>query len=281
MAYRGSYTRFGFGLTPWVRRLLIANGVVFLLTFLVRGLWVHLAFVPSAVLIRPWTLLTYMFVHGGLWHLLFNMLALFFFGPALEAKWGSREFLKYYLICGVSAAVVSLIFAPEAAIVGASGAVLGVMLAFAMNWPDSPIYIWAIFPIKAKWLVTIIGVFALLSAVGDARDGVAHLAHLGGLVSGFVYLKLDRPGGGTSVAWLRERLPGNRMRVVSGTGGAGSGDRPQGRPQPGRRRRPVDEERILDEVDRVLDKISQEGIASLSPEERRLLDDVSRRYRSN
>lgn len=97
MAYRGSFT-FGFGLTPWVQRLIIANAVMFLLTYLDPGLYNYLAFVPLDIIGRPWTIVTYMFAHGGFMHLFFNMLALFFFGPALEARWGSREFIKFYVI---------------------------------------------------------------------------------------------------------------------------------------------------------------------------------------
>ncbi|HUH13033.1 MAG TPA: rhomboid family intramembrane serine protease [Longimicrobiales bacterium] len=274
MAYRDSFGSFGYTLTPRVKQLLIANGVVFLVLWVLPFLRPYLWFVASDVLVQPWTLLTYMFVHAGLWHLLFNMLGLFFFGPPLESRWGSREFLKYYLICGVAGALLSLLFAPNAAIVGASGAVLGVMLAFAMNWPDSPIYIWGIFPVKAKWLVLIIGLFTVMSAVEGARDGVAHFAHLGGLVAGLIYLKMDWRGSG-SLGSLKKRVTRSRIRVVEERG------RSDAPPRPSTRRRPVEEEQLLDDVDRVLDKISREGMASLSEEERALLDHVSRRYRHN
>lgn len=273
MAYRESFGGFGFALTTRVKQLIIANAAVFLAVWLLPFLQPWLWLAPGDLLTRPWTLVTYMFVHGGLWHLLFNMLGLFFFGPPLEASWGSREFVKYYLICGLGAAAATVVFAPGSATVGASGAVLGVMLAFALNWPDAPIYIWGIFPIKAKWLVGIIGLFALMSAVEGARDGVAHLAHLGGLVTGLVYLKLDWRGG-QALEGLKKKVSRPRITVVEG-------GRPKGPPPKPGRRRPEEEERLLDEVDRVLDKISQHGMASLSSEERTLLDDVSRRYRRN
>ncbi|MGH7447929.1 MAG: rhomboid family intramembrane serine protease, partial [Longimicrobiales bacterium] len=153
MAYRGSFS-FGFGLTPWVKNLIIANVAVFLVDYMMSGrLGFYMAFVPSRVLVAPWTLVTYMFAHGGFFHLFLNMLVLFFFGPPLEQRWGSSEFLKYYLICGLGGAALSFVFAPLSPIIGASAAVYGIMLAFAMFWPDSPIYIWAILPIKAKYLV--------------------------------------------------------------------------------------------------------------------------------
>jgi membrane associated rhomboid family serine protease len=271
MAYQGSFG-FGWGLTTWVKRLLIANVAVFLLTLIVPGLFEFLAFVPGRVLARPWTLVTYMFVHGGALHLLFNMLGLFFFGPPIEARWGSREFLKYYLICGLGGAVLSFVFAGYGAVVGSSAAVFGIMLAFAMNWPEAPIYFWGIFPIKAKWLVLILAGLSLFSAVTGTRDGVAHFAHLGGFAAGFLYLRLG-DAFGQRVARLRKKFPKSRLTVVPG------GAKPAP-PEPRRRTR-REEERLLDEVDRVLDKISASGLASLSAEERRLLDEVSRRYRQN
>jgi membrane associated rhomboid family serine protease len=280
MAYRGNYNTFGgFHLTPWVKRLLIANTAVFLLTMVLpRGLqmWVveNFSFQPRNVLTQPWGMVTYMFLHGDFWHLLVNMLALFFFGAPLEERWGSREFLKYYLICGLGGALFSFIFAFNSSVLGASGAVFGVMLAFAMNWPDALIYFFGIFPIKAKWLVGIFVAFNLLSAFLSVRngvsDGVAYFAHLGGFAVGWLYMKMDFR---TSAFFGRFKRLINRPRltVVSGS--------PQQDHKPGSRRR-VDE-RVYDDVDKVLDKISTQGIASLTPEERQLLDEVSKRYRQN
>src|SRR5688572_18780691 len=124
MAYGSSFS-FGFSLTPWVKRLLIANIAVFLLTYAFRDITYYLAFAPSEILSRPWTPITYMFVHGGIFHLLFNMLGLFFFGARLEDRWGSREFIKYYLVCGLGGAALSFVFAFNNSVVGASGAVYG------------------------------------------------------------------------------------------------------------------------------------------------------------
>lgn len=264
---------FGYALTPWVKRLLIANGAAYLLLNLLLPpvVWSYLAFVPNQILVRPWTPVTYMFLHAGFLHLLFNMLALFFFGPPLEERWGSREFLKYYIICGLGGAVLSFVFAPGSAVVGASAAVFGIMLAFAMNWPDAPIYIWGIFPVKAKWLVAILAGLSLLSAVQGAGDGVAHFAHLGGFVAGFLYLKVDAPRG--QIAGLKKRWSRSRFTVIPGNADAAEP------PRSVRARRLRDEERVLDEVDRVLDKISTHGMASLSADERKLLDEVSKRYR--
>ncbi len=277
MAYRSSFS-FGFGLTPWVKRLIIANTVIFLLTYMNPVLKAYMAFVPRQILVQPWTLVTYMFAHGDLMHLFFNMLGLFFFGPPLESRWGSKEFIKYYVICGLGGAALSFLLSPMNPIIGASGAVYGVMLAFAMNWPETPIYIWGIFPVQARILVLILVAFSLLAAFSGGGGGVAHFAHLGGFAAGFLYLKLDRPGGG-AIARLRKLSAKRRMTVIPGTSKVT--DRTAVPSRPDRRPQDAQEAQLLDELDRVLEKISTDGMSSLTPAERRLLDDVSRRYRQN
>ena len=217
------------------------------------------------------------FSHADLGHLFFNMLGLFFFGPPLEARWGSREFIKFYFICGLGGAALSYLFAAYSPIIGASGAVYGIMLAFAMNWPEMPIYIWGIFPIQARILVLILALFSLLSAFSGSQSNIAHFAHLGGFAAGFLYLKFDRPGG--ALRRFKKLSAKRRMTVVPGAREK-TPARPATRPtEP--RATDANEARLLDELDRVLEKISTDGMSSLTPAERRLLDDVSRRKRQN
>jgi membrane associated rhomboid family serine protease len=275
MAYRGSY-QFGFGLTPWVQRLLIANFAVFIVVNLAMPqLLLWLAFTPRLVLVQPWTLATYMFAHGSFWHLFFNMIALFFFGPALEQRWGSTEFIKFYVFCGLGGAAFSFLFAFYNPVIGASAAVYGIMLAFAMNWPNMPIYIWGILPVPAKYLVGVLVVITLWSAVAGPGGPVAHFAHLGGFIFALIYMKFITGAGGP-FSGLRQRLARRRLSVVHDR------EQPPSPPPTTRRteRRQADP-RLLDEIDRLLDKISTEGMSSLTPEERRLLDEVSRKYRQN
>jgi membrane associated rhomboid family serine protease len=269
--YNSSYQFGGYHLTPWIKRLLIANFTVFVLTLALPWLVPYLAFQPSQIIWRPWAVVTYMFTHGGFWHIFFNMLALFFFGPPIEERWGSREFIKYYVICGLGGAALSFLFAFNSPVVGASAAVYGVMLAFAMLWPDMPIYIWGIFPVKAKWLVIFLAFVSFFSAFSAAPDGVAHFAHLGGFAAGFLYIKLDNATG-NPLNKMKRLISRRRFKVVPGATGP--------KPEPPKTKR-RGEDRVLDEVDRVLDKISTQGMASLTPEERTLLDEVSRRYRQN
>lgn len=280
MSYKSGfgYDSLGMSLrpTPMVKRLLIANTVVFAIALLLPSALVldWLAFQPTRMVFRPWAPLTYMFVHGSLGHLFFNMLMLFFFGPPLEGRWGEREFLKFYVICGLGGAALSFLFLPVS-IVGASGALYGVMIAFALNWPKAPIYVFGIFPVEARYLVGFMALVALLSATDSATgSNVAHLAHLGGLITGWIYLKADFRTGAAIGSVRRAATKRRRLAIVPAdesedeTVTASS--------------RPVKEESALyDRVDAVLDKISAKGITALTPDELELLDQVSRKHRTN
>lgn len=294
MAYRDTYgsSPFGSMLTKWVRRLLIANVAISVLAWLVgRALGLDLeallAFRPGDFLARPWTPVTYMFVHGDLFHLLFNMLGLFFFGPVLEERWGSNTFLRFYLICGLGGIALSSLLAfldPFGAIIGASAAIYGIMVAFAYYWPDSPIYIWGVFPVKAKWLVLFLVGMSLFFSVAGSRSGTANLAHLGGALAAFGYLKspwapaaygevYSSRGKGKKSSrgrrgW-RDLLPRRRSKSVV--------LHEERRPAPP----PPRPRRTADDVDQILDKISAGGIESLTPEERRRLEEASRRLGTN
>lgn len=175
-------------MTRWVTRLLFANVAVFLLTLASPQVLNNLMFVPVAVFSRPWTLVTYMFVHADIVHLLFNMLGLFFFGPRLEMYLGARPFLMLYVVSGLAGAVLSF-FTPYAAIVGASGAVFGVLMAFALYWPRDMIFVWGIIPIQARWLVVILTLLSLFGGLGAGSDGIAHFAHLGGFAAGYLFVR--------------------------------------------------------------------------------------------
>ena len=265
-------------LTPWVKRLLVVNFAIYLLMgfgLLSGSLMVDLfGFSSATFLVRPWSVVTYMFVHGGFMHVLFNMLGVFFFGPPLERAMGGRAFLRYYLICGAGAALTSVLLIQligTPTVIGASGAVFGVMLAFAWRWPDAPIYLWAILPVKAKYMVGILGLGALWATMQTGRGGggVAHWAHLGGLVTGFVVLKY---GASIDARWQRMR---GRKRSQTDSGVS----RTIGR---GRRKSAGSGSRgdDLDEVDRILDKIREQGMEALSGKEREFLETMSRKYRS-
>jgi len=264
-------------LTPWVGRLIIANAVVLLLlmtVFTSPALVDLLRFAPGQALRRPWTFVSYMFIHAGLLHLLGNMFMLFVFGPPVEHRLGGRTFILYYLYCGIGAAVLSLVLSgimSSAPFVGASGAVLGVGVAFAMLWPDAELFVFPLpTPIKARtFVLVVLGLDVLLSQLAP-RDGIAHLAHVGGAAFGYLFFRLQA---------LSRRAPHPPPRAVERVVMVQSGAaEPERRtpPAPIRQRRRADADPVAAEVDRVLDKISQQGIASLTAAERRFLDEVSK-----
>jgi membrane associated rhomboid family serine protease len=246
-------------MTRWVTRLIIANAAVFLLTSASPALTEKLMFVPALVLVRPWTIVTYMFLHAGFGHIFFNMLGLFFFGPRLELELGETRFLWLYFLSGIMGAILSLFVAPHAAIVGASGAVYGVMMGFAYLWPTEPIYIYGIFPIQARWLVVIMTGLSLFGGFGGSADGTAHFAHLGGFLGGYLYLKIS--GRRITAAETASAIPApsaadlTRWQSISRDGL---------------------HEVNREELDRILSKISTSGVTSLTPTERDFLDRFSR-----
>jgi membrane associated rhomboid family serine protease len=264
-------------LTPWVGRLIIANAVVLLLlmtVFTSPALQQALRFAPGAALQRPWTFVTYMFVHAGLLHLVGNMLMLFVFGPPVEHRLGGRAFILYYFYCGIGAAVLSLALSgmvSSGPFIGASGAVLGVGVAFAMLWPDAELFVFPLpTPIKARtFILVLIGLDIVLSQLTPG-DGIAHLAHVGGAGFGYLFFRLQA---------LSRRSPHPPPRAVERVVMVQSGSsEPERRtpPVPIRPRRRADADPVAAEVDRVLDKISEQGIGSLTAAERRFLDEVSK-----
>ncbi len=280
---------------PVIKALIISNVVVwFLLDFLLAPftlsgipifgiLTEYLALWPLGTNFWPWQLVTYMFLHGGFLHLFFNMLALWMFGMELENAWGSRKFLIYYLLCGVGAGVANVLIAPligqGAPTVGASGAVFGVLIGFAMLFPDRPIYLYFLFPVRAKYLIAVWIGLELFFGVTGSSDGVAHFAHLGGAAVGLVYM-LAELGIIPVREWLitfrgeeahpftttsRIRKSGNEVRDAQFF------DIRTGKPSD---RKP---EVTQEDIDAILDKISTGGYQSLTEEEKRILNEASKR----
>jgi membrane associated rhomboid family serine protease len=138
-----------------------------------------------------WQFGTYMFLHGGVFHILINMLMLYMFGNELERLWGTRRFLKYYFITGIGAGVCSWIVGIHnpAITIGASGAIYGLLLAYGITYPNRIVYLNFLFPIKVKWMVLIMGAVAFFSSISGTQTGIAHIAHLGGMLVGYVYLR--------------------------------------------------------------------------------------------
>jgi membrane associated rhomboid family serine protease len=267
-------------LTFWVSRIMVANAIMLLLlttVFTAPAFSDILQFQPTLAARRPWTFLTSMFLHGGLMHLGINMLLLFVFGPPVERRMGGRAFISYYIYCGVGAAALALGLSSFLAIppmVGASGAILGVALAFAFAWPDVELVFTPLpFRLSARSLVLLLAV-ANLAFAAWTDGGAAHVGYLGGMAAGYLFFRVQ------SLASRRtEKEPKAVTRrpvmapipVRQGTKAA--------EVRPAMARPEVREEYSSDEVDRVLDKISAFGMQSLTAEERRFLDEVSKRKR--
>lgn len=194
-------------LSPAVKTIFVINCAVFLVLFVAGffpgfggyrlndNLLIVLANTPALSLGRfmIWQLVTYMFVQADPFHLLFNMLVLWFFGPALEHRWGTLRFWNFYLVVGAGAAfayaVLTLLTGRGAfPVIGASGAIYGVMLAYAAYHPNSRVYFWGVFPIAIKYLVAILVLLDLFSAMNQTATRVSYLTHLGGFAVAFLYL---------------------------------------------------------------------------------------------
>jgi membrane associated rhomboid family serine protease len=283
----------GGGLTPAVKYLLIANVACFFLqhlfqhlgiTFLDKSVVMWFALVPDWVIHKfaVWQLVTYAFLHGDVWHILFNMLMLWVFGVELERFWGTKEFTRYYFICAIGAGLVHLlvsVFITEketVSVIGASGAVFGLLTAFGVLFPNRIItfLVFLIFPvnIKAKYLVMISGLIVLFSSLFSTGGNIAHFAHLGGMLVGFLYLKntkmgwrwgyddyrsskTQKPSLGRFGKWVRKRAEMRRqMQIVH------------------RRQQEI---QLRERVDAILDKINEVGYENLSDEEKQILKKAS------
>ena len=281
-------------MTPAVKALIIANAAVFALqTFFGGGLTGHigpltrwLAFIPHEAIfgLQVWRFVTYMFLHGDFFHIGFNMFALWMFGSQIESRWGKRNFLIYYFVCGLGGAIVYgafKLFGMETFIpmIGASAGVMGILLAYGMTFPNSIILFMFVIPMKAKYFVILLALIDLWSIPGGGS--VANLAHLGGMLAGFIFLRFTIPSlgnpigggslgggpGGLGGAWKRYQTK-RKMRVVrpeddnhGGNGrSGGNGKSPQ-----------------QQRIDLILDKISREGLQSLTDEEQEILRRAGRK----
>lgn len=292
-------------MTPAVQALIAINVAMLFLQWTVVGMLPSLLAYRGEPLRAWWTPITYMFVHGGLWHLALNMYTLWVFGPRVEHVWGTKRFVWFYLWCGLGGVLAHALFgASNASLVGASAAIFGVMLAFAWQWPREEIYLFGVLPMRVAVLVAILAGINLLqgvaaAATGTVGSGVSYLAHLGGFAFGFLYLhapgagSIERlrqhvssvPDGSESPRAIPPRTARSRTRVdevdeIVAKSKAIVGKQKQIKHQPvrGTLPRPSDEGKVA-EVDRLLDKISAEGIDSLTDEERQLLSDFSRKLR--
>jgi membrane associated rhomboid family serine protease len=254
-----------------------------------------LALDPARFPSEWWTVVTYMFVHGWLAHLAFNMFTLWMFGPRLEHLWGTRSFVQFYMWCGLGGAFAHLLFAQHTSVVGASGAISGVLVAYALRWPDEEVYVFGVIPMKSRWLIAAMIGMNIIFALSPS-SGIDWTAHVGGMAFGWIFLKLSSLGGLSRVrGWVSplpdesddmpRAVPRNRAPMRDQTRGVDEVVsrsnavvlRESKAVQHMRQHESAKEH--ADRVNRVLDKISQHGMSSLTKEERKLLEEMSRRLR--
>ena len=261
MSFRtgSSYLDFGFGLQfrGAIKTLIVVNITVFIIIHIFKNIAWYAIFglVPGLVFskLMIWQLVTYLFVHFGLWHLVLNMLMLWMFGSIIESRWGSKRFLFYYFFTGIGAGLCSIIFAfnSGAPVVGASGAIFGLLVAYAMMFPESIILLFFIFPMKMKYAAMVLAGINLLGALSNPGGGIAYIAHLGGGLFGYLYLKNEKIRlilSRYSLANIKDSL--KRKRAY---------------------KKQIETERIYEQIDRILDKISAQGMESLTKQEREIL----------
>lgn len=230
---RSQYQRvrisFGGGFTPIVKSLLWINGLVFLFLLLVGNqvypplglpyadLLVSLLGLSPHAVLNNWALwqpFSYMFIHQAFFHLLFNMLALWWFGSDLEATWGSKTFFRYYLYTGLGAAITSIVF--NVPTIGASGAVYGLLLAYGLLFPNRVLYLYFVLPVKAKYCVLAFALLELIALRTSSASNVNHFAHLGGMAFGFVWLAFSGKYFRAMDFWknLRKRRMRRKLRLI-------------------------------------------------------------------
>jgi len=226
--YYYSYGSRGFGLPEAVKYLLIWNGIFFVLQHFILanglaflgGMRIELLLgtVPWLIWHKGyvWQFVTYMFLHGGLFHLLFNMLALWMFGVELERMWGSRKFLQYYFFTGAGAGLTTAALTPNSPIptIGASGAIYGILLAYAYYFPERRVLFYFLIPIPVRVFVIIIGSIAFINSIGQSGGTIAHVAHLGGLLFGWVYLRIQSGGSFFGDGETRRRRRRPHLEVI-------------------------------------------------------------------
>ncbi|HCK99722.1 MAG TPA: DUF1751 domain-containing protein [Candidatus Marinimicrobia bacterium] len=260
-----------------IKNIIIANIVVFVVMFVLGAeqfFLLNFGLVPKFVWSRGfvWQLFTYMFIHGGFGHIFWNMFVLWMFGTEIETYLGRKEFYKFYFLAGAGSGLITLLFSLNSTIpvVGASGAIYAVLVAFALIFPNREIYLYFLFPIKAKYFVLIMAIITFFSTFSAGGSNISHLTHLGGLLIGYLYLRPPR-----LFAQIRYKLPkihlrnplGNLLRRFFKVRRVAKKRPPQ---TPTRRGYDTDDT-MHEELNRLLDKISKEGYESLSEQEKQTL----------
>ncbi len=301
------YKPSGFGgfsfFPPVIKNLLIINGAVFILELFARNFGItgtnatlddyivrYFALLPIGLGFLPWQLISYQFMHAGFFHIFFNMFILWMFGMEIENLWGSKKFLIFYLTTGVIGGLFQILLSPiflgglYGPTVGASGSIMGVMVAFAMLFPNRYIYIYFLIPVKVKYFIVFLVLLDLFAA--NSGGNIAHFVHIGGALFGFLYMMFTNQGsvsfknifsGSSSSSFGNYSNPTSKFKNIT---------------NPFKKKKEdVEDATYYDitdreetqvsqrEIDAILDKISQSGYQNLSDKEKKILFEASKKMK--
>ncbi len=252
--------------TTAIKLLIGANIVMFILKALTAMYNVNmvgaLGLSPQTIWPMLWQPITYMFIHGDIWHVAINMFVLWMFGSELEMIWGQRSFLKYFFVTGIGSGLVWVLFnmgTSYTVLIGASGAIYGILMAYGLLFPNRTVYLYFLIPIKVKWLVLLIGAIAFFSSFNDTSN-ISHVTHLSGMILGYLYLKKEWKWNKMSVSVRRKVVELKSARDE-------------------RKQKHI--HMAQKDLDRILDKINESGIDSLTEDEKDVLYSSSKRLSRN
>ena len=259
--FRQSFNRPTISIPSGVKFLLIVNIVVFVLVEFSGQqslLFRTFGLVPSLVWskFKIWQLFTYLFMHGGIFHIFFNMFVLWMFGKDLESQWGKMEFLLFYFVCGIGAGLITVLFSVNSIvpIVGASGAIYGLLLAYGFTYPNQMVYLYGLVPIKVKYMVLGLGAIAFFASLSASQSNVSHITHLSGMIIGLIFIYFN-------INWKVIKLWYIRMRLK------GLSQQPA--------KQDNEEAQMKKQVDKILDKLNDSGWDSLTEQEENYLTQAS------
>ena len=261
--FKQSFNRPTITIPSGVKFLLIVNIIVFILIELSGQknlLFRTFGLVPSLVWskFKIWQLFTYLFIHGGIFHIFFNMFVLWMFGKDLESQWGKMEFLLFYFVCGIGAGLITVLFSVNSIvpIVGASGAIYGLLLAYGFTYPNQMVYLYGLVPIKVKYMVLGLGAIAFFASLSASQSNVSHITHLSGMIIGLIFIYFN-------INWKVIKLWYIRMRLK------GLSQQPA--------KQDNEEAQMKKQVDKILDKLNDSGWDSLTEQEENYLTQASKR----
>jgi len=245
-----------------VKLLLIINIIVFVLTELSgkrSTLFLSFGLVPSMVWsqLKIWQIFTYSFIHGGFFHIFFNMFVLWMFGKDLENKWGTKDFLIYYFICGMGAGFITVLFGTNSIIpiVGASGAIYGLLVSYGFTYPNRLVYLYGLFPLKVKHMVLGLGVIAFFASMSASQSNISHITHISGMIIGLIMMYFNLSWSGFKMWYFKFRLKNISQQSTK------NNDK---------------EKQMRQKVDEILDKLNDNGWESITEKEEKYLNQASK-----